>query len=135
MNTVKQHISNETVLYSKKHTWVRMEQRQAVVGISDHIQDQLGKLILVELPEPEEHIRQSAIFGMALSLKTSFELHMPISGKVVAVNTTLEHAPEQVNIQPYARGWMIRVEPDDLSELRHLLSVDAYRAMCSAPGL
>ena len=122
---------DESALYSREHIWVRMEDRQAVVGISERVLDQFGQLLLVELPEPEEHLCQRAIFGMAISLKSAFELYMPISGKVVAVNMALEKAPEQVNKQPYTRGWMIRIEPDDPSDLNHLYSFDAYRSMQS----
>lgn len=129
---IKKNIVNESALYSREHIWVRMEDRLAVVGISEVVLDQFGQLLLVELPEPGERLCQRAIFGMAISLKSVFELYMPISGKVVAINMALEKAPEQVNKLPYTCGWMIKIEPDDLSELNHLIPFDAYMSMQSA---
>jgi glycine cleavage system H protein len=113
--------------YSRDHEWVRIEGDKAVVGISDYAQDKLEDVVYIDLPEPGRELQQGDIFGSVESVKTVSDLIAPISGEVLEVNEELEDAPEQVNQDPYGAGWMIKVRPDDPSELDSLLDADAYR--------
>ncbi len=99
------------------------------VGLSDYAQDQLGDIVFVELPGEGDSFDAGAEFGTVESVKAVAELYMPISGEVVAVNTSLADAPELVNTDPYTEGWMMRVKPRDAEELSKLLTRDDYRRM------
>ena len=116
----------EDVRYAEDHEWVRTEGDEAVIGISDYAQDQLGDIVFVELPQAGDRFDKGAEFGTVESVKAVSELYMPIGGEVVAVNAALEDAPEKVNVSPYADGWMLRVRPGDLSEAEQLMDKNAY---------
>ncbi|MEJ5359300.1 MAG: glycine cleavage system protein GcvH [Desulfobacterales bacterium] len=118
----------EELRYVESHEWVRIENGVARIGITDYAQDQLGDVVFVELPAVGQTLARGAAFGSVESVKAVSELYMPISGRVVEVNTALESSPELVNRSPYGEGWMIRVEPSDpAAELPGLLSAADYR--------
>lgn len=113
--------------YTSEHEWVRLDGDEAIVGITEYAQDQLGDIVYVELPKVGSRVEQNKQFGVVESVKTASDLYAPLSGEVVAINGTLADAPEVVNDAPYGDGWMIRVRPDDLNELSSLLSAEQYR--------
>jgi len=112
--------------YSKEHEWVRLEGGLASVGITDYAQDQLGDIVYVELPPPEEKVTQFEPFGVVESVKAASDLYAPLSGEVVEVNEELAEHPEFVNEDPYGKGWMIKIEPSDSSELEDLMTAEEY---------
>jgi glycine cleavage system H protein len=113
--------------YTKEHEWVKVDGNTAVIGITDFAQSELGDIVFVELPEEGSEIRVGDVFGSVESVKTVSELYAPLSGKVVAVNGTLEDTPEDVNESAYEAGWMIKVEIANEGELGELLSADQYQ--------
>lgn len=115
--------------YSKEHEWVRLEGDEAVIGITDHAQSELGDVVFVELPAVGADIAQFETFGVVESVKAASDLYAPISGSVVAVNDALTDQPELVNSGPYEGGWMIRVKPASASEMTNLLDAAGYRAL------
>ncbi|MBP2076515.1 glycine cleavage system protein GcvH [Oceanobacillus polygoni] len=119
----------QDLLYSKEHEWVKKEDGNVRIGITDFAQDELGDIVFVELPEVGDEITADEPFGSVESVKTVSELYAPISGKVVAVNEELEDSPEFVNESPYEKAWMVVVEPSDEAELEQLLSADAYQEL------
>ena len=112
--------------YVKSHEWARQQGETVKVGITDYAQDQLGDIVFVEMPETGETFEKGAEFGTVESVKAVSELYMPIGGEIVAVNPSLEDAPELVNNTPYSDGWMIEVQPSDAAELDSLMTKDAY---------
>ncbi|MHB0869831.1 MAG: glycine cleavage system protein GcvH [Chloroflexota bacterium] len=112
--------------YSKEHEWVKVEGDEAVVGITDHAQEQLGDVVYVDLPPVGQQLQQFKTFGVVESVKAASDLFSPLSGEVVAVNTGLGKAPEKVNEEPYGGGWMLRVRLKDKSELEKLMDAAAY---------
>ncbi len=118
----------DSLLYSKDHEWVRVEDDIAIVGISDYAQDELGDIVFVELPETGIQIRSSASFGVAESVKTVSDLFCPVSGEIIEINKKLEDEPELVNQSPYDSGWMIKVKISDPAELKGLKPAAAYKA-------
>ncbi len=117
----------EDVRYFEEHTWVKQDGDAMLIGISDYAQDQLGEIIFVELPELDAEFDRGEQFGLVESVKTASELYMPVGGVVVAVNIELEDNPEEVNQQPFTKGWMIRIKVSDASELDALLDAEAYQ--------
>ncbi len=116
----------EELRYSKEHEWVRVEGQEAVVGITDYAQDQLGDMVYVELPPVGQQVEQFKTFGVAESVKAASDLYAPVSGEIVAVNPELGKAPEKVNQDPYGSGWMIRVRLKEPKELGNLLDAQQY---------
>ena len=117
----------EDLKYTEEHEWVLAEGDLVSIGISDFAQDQLGDVVFVELPEVGDRVEAGKAFGVVESVKAVSDIYAPVSGEVVEVNSELPDAPETVNNSPYDDGWMIRVKPDDLSELDELMDAAAYQ--------
>ena len=121
----------ENLLYTQEHEWIRLDGKDAVIGITQFAQDQLGDIVFVELPEVGTLIEQESPFGVVESVKTVSDLYAPVSGTVIAVNKDLEALPEQVNDEPYGKGWIIKIELTDENELKNLMSPEDYNEQCS----
>ena len=117
----------ESLKYTQEHEWVRAEEDGTVViGITDYAQSSLGDITFVELPETEESFANGDTFGVVESVKAASDLYMPLGGKVLEINESLLDSPETVNSDPYGEAWMIRVQPDDISELENLMDAAGY---------
>lgn len=114
--------------YSKNHQWVRSEGSDLRIGMTDYGQDDLGKIVFVELPELGATVEAGEPFGNVESEKTVSELYSPVSGTVVEVNSALESNPELINESPYQKAWMIVIEASDEDELDSLLFPEEYQA-------
>ena len=120
----------ENLLYTQEHEWIRVDGNNAIVGITQFAQDQLGDIVFVELPEVGTLIEQETPFGVVESVKTVSDLYAPVSGTVKSVNQDLESTPEQVNNEPYGSGWIIEIEISDKNELEKLMSPEKYTEQC-----
>jgi glycine cleavage system H protein len=121
--------------YIASHEWVRLEADGTVtVGVTDHAQDALGDVVYVELPEIDVVLSAGDEAGVVESVKAASDIYTPLSGTVIAVNSTLEDAPEQVNSDPYGDGWFFKLRLADAGELEELLDADAYAEVCDAEG-
>lgn len=116
----------EELRYSKEHEWVLIEDRMAIVGITDYAQQELGDIVYVELPEVGEKVVKDDPFAAVESVKAVSDVYAPISGSVVEVNDTLPETPETINEDPYGEGWMIKVEISDMDELKELMTAEEY---------
>jgi glycine cleavage system H protein len=116
------------LMYDKEHEWVRVEGGQAVIGISDFAQDQLGEVVYVDLPSVGDAVIAGETFGEIESVKSVSELYAPVTGTITEVNDDLDGAPEAINSDPYVGGWMIKIELGDPSQLDALMSADEYEA-------
>lgn len=114
--------------YSKSHEWIRVEGREALVGISDYAQDELSNIVFVELPEIGDEFRQGDVFVVVESVKAASECYMPVAGDIIAINEELLEAPELVNEEPYARGWFVRIALRDPNQVDQLMDVQQYEA-------
>nr|WP_321397606.1 glycine cleavage system protein GcvH [uncultured Desulfobacter sp.] len=117
------------VKYTDDHEWAKVEGDLVCVGISDYAQDQLGEIVFVELPETGDTFGQGDEFGSVESVKAVSEIYLPISGEIVEINADLEDAPELVNTDCYDKGWLVKIKPDDMSELDSLKDQAAYLEM------
>ena len=114
--------------YASTHEWVRIEGDLVVTGISDHAQDALGDLAYVETPEVGQQITAGEQAGVVESVKTASDIHAPVSGTVVEINANLEDDPDFVNDDPYGKGWIYKIKPDNIADVEQLLSSTAYEA-------
>lgn len=123
----------EDLKYSEEHEWVKVEGNIATIGITDFAQSELGDLVYVEVETVGESIDKDEVFGTIEAVKTTSDLFMPISGKVLEFNSEIDENegdnPSVINEDPYEKGWIIKVEMSDSSELEGLLSADAYKAL------
>jgi glycine cleavage system H protein len=119
----------EDLRYTKDHEWARKEGTALVVGITAHAVEQLGDITLVTLPEVGTEVEQGAAFGDIDSVKAVSELFAPVTGKIIATNEALEASPELVNESPYDKGWLVKIEPSNPSQLDGLLDAAAYREL------
>lgn len=122
----------ENLRYTEKHEWIRMENNEAFVGITDYAQGELGDVVFVEIETLGEKLSKGEAFGTIEAVKTVSDLFMPASGKVLEINPKLNDQPELVNKDPYGDGWMIRISVMNAGELDSLLSPVDYKAMISA---
>ena len=115
--------------YTKEHEWVKVDGDRALVGITRFAQDQLGDIVYVELPKVGERVEMMKPFGVIESVKTASDLYAPVTGEVVEINDSLVDQPQVVNDAPYEDGWLIKVKPDDPSQLEQLMSAQQYADM------
>ena len=116
----------EDNLYTRDHEWTRIEGNVAEVGITDHAQKELGDIVFIELPDIDDEIDAGDEFGSIESVKAVNSLFMPMSGRIIAVNTELKDSPELINEECYDDGWMIRVELSNQEESAELFSSKDY---------
>ncbi|MFO7670219.1 MAG: glycine cleavage system protein GcvH [Bacteroidales bacterium] len=112
--------------YTAEHEWVRVEGEEAVVGVTDFAQGELGDVVFLEIETAGENLAMGEIFGTIEAVKTVSDLYMPVDGEVLEVNPALEDHPELVNSSPFDQGWMIRIRISRPAQLGELLSAEAY---------
>jgi len=121
----------EELKYTKDHEWIKVEGDEALIGITDFAQGELGDIVYVEIETEGEELGQGDVFGTVEAVKTVSDLFMPVSGKVISINEELESSPEIVNSDPYEKGWMIKIEISDKAGLEHTLSAEEYKDLIS----
>lgn len=120
----------DDLLYTREHSWARQEgDGQMVVGVTEFIQDELGEISYVELPEEGVQVNQMEVIGSLESLRGVTEIYAPVSGKVTEVNELLLDDPTIINDDPYGDGWIAVVEVEDPEELKRLMDATDYQAL------
>jgi glycine cleavage system H protein len=117
----------EELKYTEQHEWVRIENNIAIVGITDFAQGELGDIVYLEIDTLDSQIDSNEVFGTVEAVKTVSDLFMPIAGKVIEVNSSLEDKPELVNEDPYGEGWIIKIDISEQSQIDSLLSPSDYK--------
>ena len=115
--------------YTKEHEWIRVEGEEAVVGITDYAQSQLGDIVFVECETVGDALEAGETFGTIEAVKTVSDLYLPVAGEVLEFNEELEGEPELVNKDLYGKGWIVKIKISDETELDGLLNADAYKAI------
>ncbi|MDO8519301.1 MAG: glycine cleavage system protein GcvH [Deltaproteobacteria bacterium] len=118
----------EDLKYSKEHEWVRVKGKVAIIGITDYAQEQLGDIVMVELPGDGEIVTKDDAFGVVESVKSVSDVFAPVSGKVLETNDPLTDSPGVVNEDCYGEGWLVKIELSDVAELNDLMDAKAYEA-------
>ena len=121
--------------YTEEHEWVRIEDNIAYIGITDFAQSELGDLVYVEVETVSETLDKNEVFGTVEAVKTTSELFMPVSGKVLEFNPAIDENegdnPTLVNSDPYGEGWIVKIELTDPSEIADLMDPEAYTKLVS----
>ena len=118
----------EDCRYSDSDEWVRVDGALVRIGVSDYAQFELSDVVFVELPELGVQLEAGEAFGVVESVKAVSDLIAPVSGEVVEINESLDEHPEWVNEDPYGRGWILAIAPEDQNAIEGLLSAEEYRA-------
>jgi glycine cleavage system H protein len=117
--------------YTKDHEWIRLEGDEAVVGITDFAQRELGDIVFLDINSIGNEVAQNEVFGTIEAVKTVSDLFLPVTATILSVNDKLDSAPELVNHDPYGDGWIVRIKPADPADLENLLSAEAYQSLVS----
>ena len=115
--------------YSKDHEWLRFEGNNAIIGITEFAQGELGDIVFVDIDSVGETLEKEEVFGSVEAVKTVSDLFMPINGEIVTLNKRLEDYPELINTDPYGEGWIIKVKISDAAELNELLDASTYHEL------
>ncbi len=115
--------------YTKDHEWISLDGTTATIGITEFAQHELGDIVYVDVPTLDKHLAANEIFGTVEAVKTVSDLFLPVGGTVTEVNADLEKAPESVNSDPYGKGWMIKMDVDNVADIEALLDAAAYKAL------
>jgi glycine cleavage system H protein len=114
--------------YHKEHEWIRINGKQATLGISHFAQDALGDIVFLEMPKLNATVKAGQEIGEVESTKTTSTIYTPVSGKIVKINSDLKDHPELVNQEPYGKGWIAVIDMSDQGEVEHLMSAPQYEA-------
>ena len=113
-------------MFSGAHVWVRVEGNDAILGLSDYLQDQMGEITSLALPDLGDVLHATRRMGHVESEEASSPIHAPISGEVIEVNAEALDNPDVVNTEPYGSGWLLRVRIEDPRELEDLINEEEY---------
>jgi glycine cleavage system H protein len=114
--------------YTKDHEWLKVDGGEALVGISDYAQHELGDIVFIEVETVGEILQKGESFGTIEAVKTVSDMYMPVGGEILAFNEVLTSKPETLNQDPYEAGWVIRIRINNPDEIGQLLSAADYTA-------
>jgi glycine cleavage system H protein len=121
----------DNLRYTKDHEWIRLEGDEAIVGITDFAQHELGDIVYVEIETIGQQLNAGDVFGTVEAVKTVSDLYLPINGTVTEVNPKLNSNPELVNNDPYGEGWMAKVKFSNAADVESLMNAEAYQNLVS----
>lgn len=116
----------DNLRYTKDHEWIRLEGNEAVIGITEFAQQELGDIVYVEVETVGKSLAAESVFGTVEAVKTVSDLYLPVAGTILEVNADLTQRPDLVNSDPYGKGWMIRMTVKDPADVAKLLDAAAY---------
>jgi glycine cleavage system H protein len=119
----------DNLRYTKDHEWIRLEGDEAIVGITDFAQHELGDIVYVEIETVGQQLNAGDVFGTVEAVKTVSDLFLPVNGSVTEVNPKLTSNPELVNNDPYGEGWMAKVKLSNASDVESLMNAEAYQKL------
>ncbi|TGG92710.1 glycine cleavage system protein GcvH [Natronospirillum operosum] len=117
--------------YTATHEWLLIDGDIVTVGITDFAQEQLGDVVFVELPEVDAAVTAGDGIAVVESVKAASDIYAPATGTILAINESLEEAPELVNSDPFEDGWFFRMRVTDTGELDDLMDADSYIDHCA----
>lgn len=119
----------ENLKYTNDHEWIKIEDSTGTIGITDYAQGELGDVVFVDIDPNLSEIKKGESFGTIEAVKTVSDMFAPCSGRVIELNKELTDNPEFINNDPYGKGWMVKIEINDPSELNELLDGKAYKSL------
>lgn len=121
-----------TLRYSEDHEWIKVDGDTAIIGVTDHAQNELGDIVFVEVETVGETLEANEKFGTIEAVKTVSDLFIPVNGEIIDFNEDLDTEPELINSDPYGKGWIIKVKMSNPAEVDSLLDAEAYKTFIKA---
>jgi len=118
--------------YTKDHEWVKINGDEALIGITDFAQRELGDIVYIDINTIGDEVKKDDVFGTVEAVKTVSDLFMPVTGTILEVNAALNDNPELVNTDAYGEGWMVKVSVADAAEIADLLDAEGYKTLVGA---
>ncbi len=122
----------DNLKYTKDHEWIKVDGDEALIGITEFAQKELGDIVFIEVETEGETLEAGEAFGTIEAVKTVSDMFMPLKGEVLEFNAELESNPEIVNKDPYGEGWVVKIKIADVSDLNGLLDAEAYKELIEA---
>ena len=116
----------DTLLYTNDHEWIKIEENQGIIGITDFAQSELGDIVFIEFPDERDLFQKGDTIGTIEAVKTVADLYAPVSGKIIELNLELDDNAELINSDPFGKGWLIKMELSNPDEKSDLLSAEDY---------
>ena len=117
----------EEARYTKTHEWIALEGDQALVGVSDHAQHEMGDVVFVELPKMSQKLEKDKPCTVVESVKSAFDIYAPVAGEVSAVNTTVTDDPAIINQSPLEKGWLFKMKVSNPDDFKSLMDLNTYQ--------
>jgi glycine cleavage system H protein len=117
--------------YTKEHEWIKKEGAEAIIGITDYAQKELGDIVYVDLPQPGKKFNRSEPFGSIESVKAVSEIYAPVSMEILEVNKQVTEQPELINQEAHEKGWLVKVKLLNDSDFNNLLASNEYEQLIS----
>ena len=121
----------ESLLYTKEHEWIKIEDNTATIGITDYAQSELGDIVFLEFPNVGDKFEQNDIFGTIEAVKTLADLYIPVGGEIIENNDELDSNPELINSSPYDEGWIVKISLTNADDVKSLLNAADYKSLIS----
>jgi len=112
--------------YTETDEWVKVEGDIVIVGVTDYAQKKLKDIVGVVFEEPGKKVSKGDVVAELESIKSRGEIYAPVAGEIVEVNTRLEEEPDLINSDPYGEGWLVKIKPDNISDVEKLLTPEQY---------
>lgn len=119
----------ENLFYTESHEWLKIDGDEAVIGITDYAQHELGDIVYVELPDVGDEVSKDEALGSIEAVKAVEDIISPVTGEVLEINEALEDSPEIINKSAFEDGWLIKVKLTEKDELDDLLDAAAYKKL------
>jgi len=121
----------DSLLYTNNHEWIKIKENQAIIGITDFAQSELGDIVFIEFPDEGDTFQRGDTIGTIEAVKTVADLYAPVSGKLLELNLVLDDNAELINSDPFGKGWLIKMELSNPDETSDLLSAEDYGKLIS----
>ena len=118
--------------YHKEHEWVRVNGKQATIGISHFAQDALGDIVFIDLPKAGTVVKAGQQIGEVESTKTTSTIYTPVSGTIQTINAELKDHPEVMNSDPYGKGLIVTIDLSAAAEIDALMTAAQYESFLSS---
>jgi glycine cleavage system H protein len=115
--------------YTKDHEWIKVEEDEAYIGITEFAQGELGDIVYIDISSVGKEVAADEVFGTIEAVKTVSDLFMPVAGTVLETNPILDKQPELVNSDPYGDGWMVKIKIKDAADIDLLLTDESYKSL------
>ena len=116
----------DSLLYTNNHEWIKIKENQAIIGITDFAQSELGDIVFIEFPDEGDTFQKGDTIGIIEAVKTVADLYAPVSGKILELNLVLDDNTELINSDPFGKGWLIKMVLSNPNEKSDLLSAEDY---------